>query len=93
MLAEEWQLGDVLVRLLVLLFWVVAAWIFISVFADLFRRRDISGPSKAGWLVLIFLFPVIGAIVYVMTKPQPGRFDPDAEREESLSRHIPGKTV
>lgn len=80
MLAEEWELGDVLVRLLVLLFWVVAAWLFISVFADLFRRRDLSGGAKAGWLLLIFVVPVIGAIAYIMTRPQD-RFDPTDERE------------
>lgn len=93
MLAEEWQLGDVLIRLLVLLFWGVAAWIFISVFADLFRRRDLSGAAKAGRLLLIFVLPVIGAVIYVMTRPQPDRFDPDSERDETLSRHLPGKPV
>lgn len=93
MLAEEWQLGDVLVRLLVLLFWVFAAWIFISAFADLFKRRDMSGGGKAAWVLLIVIFPVFGSLIYIATRKQPGEFDADAERVEAMGRHLGGKTV
>ena len=30
-------------------------WIFIMVFADIFRRHDIHGGAKAGWILLIVI--------------------------------------
>ena len=44
----EWNFGDVLWGMLVFFFWFMAIWIFIGVFADIFRRNDISGWAKAG---------------------------------------------
>jgi hypothetical protein len=51
--------------MLVLFVWVplVMAWVF--VFFDLFRRDDMSGPSKALWLVVVVLFPVFGTVAYL----------------------------
>jgi hypothetical protein len=44
-------------------------WMFISTFADIFRRQDLSGWGKAGWVLAIFVVPLLGILVYVMTKP------------------------
>ena len=46
MLATEWSFGNVLWTMLVLFFWVMAIWIFIAIFADIFRRNDISGWGR-----------------------------------------------
>jgi hypothetical protein len=45
---------------------VVYFWLLITVFADLFRRHDISGWGKAGWTVLVFVVPLIGALAYLI---------------------------
>jgi hypothetical protein len=50
-------------------FWVLVIWIFIALFADIFRRKDISGGAKAGWILLIFILPLIGALIYVVARP------------------------
>jgi uncharacterized membrane protein len=50
-------------------FWVLVIWIFIALFADIFRRRDISGGAKAGWILLIFILPLIGSLIYVIARP------------------------
>lgn len=44
---------------------------------DLVRRPDLGTSSKALWAVLIVVLPVVGALVYLVARPdQPGdRFD------------------
>jgi len=44
-------------------------WMFIATFADIFRRDDLSGWGKAGWILMIFIFPLLGILIYVLTKP------------------------
>ena len=45
-------------------------WMFISIFADIFRRENLSGWGKAGWILLIFILPFIGILVYVIARPK-----------------------
>ena len=68
MLASFGQ-GDLLWSMLVFFFWFMAIWIFITVFADIFRRRDIGGGAKAGWILLIFIVPFFGALIYIAMRP------------------------
>jgi hypothetical protein len=44
-------------------------WMFIVTVADVFKRDDLSGWAKAGWLILLFWLPLIGVLAYVITKP------------------------
>jgi hypothetical protein len=48
---------------------VIVIWMFISIFADIFRRRNLSGWGKAGWILLIFIVPIIGILIYVGMRP------------------------
>jgi uncharacterized membrane protein len=61
---------DVFWYLLVFFLWIMFFWIFISVVADIFRRDDISGWKKAGWLVLIIILPFVGILIYVIARPK-----------------------
>ena len=70
MLAYEWTFGSVLWAMVVFFFWFMLIWIFIGVFADLFRRNDLSGWAKAGWLVLIFIVPFLGILIYMIARPK-----------------------
>ena len=70
MLAYEWTFGSVLWAMVVFFFWFMLIWIFIGVFADLFRRNDLSGWAKAGWLVLIFIVPFLGILIYLIARPK-----------------------
>ena len=45
-------------------------WMFISIFADIFRRENLSGWGKAGWILLIFILPFIGILIYVIARPK-----------------------
>ena len=64
-----WTFGDLLWAMLVFFFWFMAIWIFITVFADIFRRRDIGGGAQAGWILLIFILPFFGALIYIAMRP------------------------
>jgi hypothetical protein len=70
MIATDWSFGDVLWSMLVFFFWFMAIWVFIAVFADIFRRNDLSGWAKAGWILLIFIVPFLGALIYIIARPK-----------------------
>jgi hypothetical protein len=56
--------------MIVMFFWVMAIWIFIALLADIFRRDDLSGWGKAGWITLLVVLPFIGALAYVIARPK-----------------------
>jgi Short C-terminal domain/Phospholipase_D-nuclease N-terminal len=48
--------------------WVAWIWIVITVFIDLFRRDDIGGWGKAGWVVFVIVLPFLGVLVYLIAQ-------------------------
>ena len=91
MLATEWNVGSVLWTMLALFFWVMAIWIFIAIFADIFRRNDLSGVAKAGWILLIFIVPFLGALIYVIARPKMTAQDKEMmEQAQEAQRRVEG---
>jgi hypothetical protein len=70
MLLADTSFLDVFWWMLVFFFWVMYFWIFISIVADLFRRDDIGGWKKAGWLVLLIFLPLLGILFYMIFRPK-----------------------
>ena len=70
MIATEWSLGSVIWAMVVFFFWFMFIWMFIAIFADIFRRNDISGWVKAGWIILICLLPFLGILIYMIARPK-----------------------
>lgn len=70
MLFAETTFLDVLWWMIVFFLWIAFFWVFISVVADIFRRDDIHGWKKAGWLFLIIVLPLIGILIYVIARPK-----------------------
>ena len=63
MLVTEWSFGNVLFwTMLVFFFWFMAIWIFIMIFADIFRRRRPVRLGQGRMDILIFIVPFLGAI-------------------------------
>jgi hypothetical protein len=90
MLAYEWTFGSVLWAMIVFFFWFMLIWMFIGVFADIFRRNDLSGGAKAGWLLLIFILPFFGILIYLIARPKMTEQDKEMmaamqERERRVS--------
>ena len=91
MLATEWSFGDVLGAMLVFFFWFMAIWIFIAIFGDIFRRNDLSGGAKAGWILLIFVVPFLGALIYVIARPKMTAQDKEMiEQAQEAQRRVSG---
>ena len=55
----------------VFFFWMIYLWMFITVFADIFRRHDMSGGKKAFWIIFVIFIPLIGIIAYMIARPKP----------------------
>ena len=64
------MLGDFLITVVWLFFWTMALMIFISVFSDIFRREDLSGGMKAVWIIVIFILPFLGCLIYMIARPK-----------------------
>jgi predicted membrane channel-forming protein YqfA (hemolysin III family) len=43
-------------------------WLLITVFGDLFRRRDISGLGKVIWVIALVVFPYLGVFIYLISQ-------------------------
>jgi len=41
-------------------------WILINVISDLFRRHDVSGWSKAIWIIALIFVPYLGVLAYLI---------------------------
>ena len=70
-------------------------WLLITVFGDLFRRRDISGVAKAVWVIVLILFPYLGIFIYLITQGR-GMAERQTQRVEQAHeelRHFVGFSV
>lgn len=82
------NLGEVLWAMVVFFFWFMFIWMFIGVFADIFRREDLSGWGKAGWILLIVVLPLLGILIYMIARPKMTEQDKRmlAEAQEAQRR-------
>jgi Short C-terminal domain/Phospholipase_D-nuclease N-terminal len=67
-IAADYPFLDVLWTMIVIFAWVIWFWLLITVFTDLFRRRDISGWGKAGWIIFVIVLPYLGVLVYLIAQ-------------------------
>jgi hypothetical protein len=60
--------------------------VMLQILFDLFRDRTVSGPAKAGWVVGLFLLPMLTALIYLFTRgdgmAERGARDAEAARRE-----------
>ena len=43
-------------------------WLLFIVFADIFRRDDIGGWGKTGWIILVIVLPYLGVFIYLIAE-------------------------
>ncbi len=48
--------------------WIIWFWLLITVFADVFRRKDIGGGTKALWLIFVIILPYLGVFIYLIAQ-------------------------
>jgi len=87
----DFSFGNFLWAMFAFFFWFMAIWIFITVFADIFRRSDIHGWAKAGWVFLIFILPFLGVLIYLIARPKMTEQDrQDMEKAQLVQQRIEG---
>jgi hypothetical protein len=59
---------DLVWTMLVFFGWVIWFWLLIVIFGDLFRRHDVSGWAKAGWMIVLILLPFVGVLIYLIAE-------------------------
>jgi hypothetical protein len=59
---------DIVGSLLVFFGFVIWLMLLFTVFGDIFRRHDISGWAKAGWVLLTVVLPFLGVLIYLGTQ-------------------------
>ena len=82
MLAADYPFLDVLWTMLIFFLWIAWFWILITVFADLFRRKDTSGFSKVLWFIFVILLPFLGVFVYIIAN-HDGMADRNIQRAQA----------
>jgi Short C-terminal domain/Phospholipase_D-nuclease N-terminal len=68
LIAADYPFLDVLWTMILFFAWVAWIWIVITVLIDLFRRDDIGGWGKAGWVVFVIVLPFLGVLVYLIAQ-------------------------
>ena len=66
MLAYDYPFLDLLWTMLIFFCWVIWFWLLITIFVDIFRRRDTSGFSKVLWIIFVIVLPFLGVFIYII---------------------------
>jgi hypothetical protein len=92
---EGFTYRNFLMDALAIFVFIVWFWLLITVAADLFRRRDISGWIKALWVISWILFPYIGVLAYLIFqgKGMAERNVQQAQHAREELRNIVGYSV
>jgi hypothetical protein len=89
--AADYPLLNIIWTMFVFFAFVIWIWMLFVIFADIFRRNDISGWGKAGWSVLIIFLPFVGVLSYLIAqgKHMAERRAQDMEQAQSqFDQHI-----
>ena len=68
MLGASYPFADVMWTMLVFFLWILWFWLLFTVFADVFRRHDISGWAKTLWVIFVIILPFLGVFIYLIAE-------------------------
>jgi Short C-terminal domain/Phospholipase_D-nuclease N-terminal len=83
----DFTLGNALLTVLEIFFFVVYFWILITIIGDLFRDHEMSGWGKAGWIVVLLLIPLLGSLIYLIARGE-GMRDRMVKEQADMRRHM-----
>jgi hypothetical protein len=66
--ADNYPFLNLMWTMIVFFAWVIWIWLLVTILADVFRRRDISGWGKAGWTLLVLVLPFVGVLIYLIAE-------------------------
>lgn len=65
-IAADYPFLDVFWSMLIFMGLIMWIWLVISLFADIFRRRDMGGFAKSLWVIVLIFAPLFGVLVYLI---------------------------
>lgn len=68
MVLAQFGTGQVFWSMLYFFLFFIWVWLLITVFADIFRSRDLSGWGKALWTIFVVFMPYLGVFVYLIAR-------------------------
>jgi hypothetical protein len=68
--ADDYPLADLMWTFVLFFVLIIYFWLVIVALGDLFRRHDLSGWGKTGWLAVVLVLPLIGSVTYLITQGQ-----------------------
>src|SRR5690606_16575924 len=87
MVLAEVNLGDLILTAIWVFFLILFIWLFIAIVSDVFRDHQLSGASKALWVIGLILFPLVGSLVYLIVRGG-GMAERTAARERLAQQHF-----
>jgi Short C-terminal domain len=85
--AADYPFLDLMWTMLVFFLWILWFWLLFGIWSDIFRRHDIGGFGKAGWLIFTIVLPFLGVFIYVITQNE-GMTQRNIERARSQQRQF-----
>jgi ABC-type multidrug transport system fused ATPase/permease subunit len=83
----EFTLGDALLTVIEIFLFVLYFWILITVISDLFRDHQLSGWAKAGWILVLFVVPFLGMLIYLIARGE-GMRERAVREQADMRRHM-----
>jgi len=68
MIAASYPFLDVLWTMVIFFIWILWFTLLFRVWGDIFRRHDLSGLGKTGWLIFTIILPFLGVFIYLITQ-------------------------
>ncbi len=83
----EFTLGDALLTVIEIFLFVLYFWILITIISDLFRDHQLSGWAKAGWILVLFVVPFLGMLIYLIARGE-GMRERAVREQADMRRHM-----
>lgn len=80
---DDFGFWDLMWTIIVVYALFVVIMMLVSIVADLFRDTELSGVAKAGWLLLLLVFPLVGILIYVIAR-HSGMVERAAKQQEAV---------
>jgi ABC-type multidrug transport system fused ATPase/permease subunit len=65
---DDFSFLDLIWTIIIIYALFVVIMMLVSIVADLFRDHELSGWAKAGWVILLLVFPLLGILIYLIAR-------------------------